>query len=177
MGFLATHFLFLRTWFASRLSLAAENLALRQQLAIVNRSIKRPKQRPRDRIFWVWLMRLWPNWRSALIIVQPEPVICWHRLGFRLYWRWKSQARSPGRPGIEPQIRALIRRMSKENPTLPRAPWLSTCFDQRIHLPKLGAHFWTIILVTWSVSTSLPYPQPHSEYFTVLSFSAMIAGG
>ena len=117
MGFLKAVFLFLRTWFVSKTNLAAENLALRQQLAVMNQSIKRPKLRLRDRVFWTWLMRVWPRWRSALLIVQPETVIRWHRAGFRLYWRRKSQATSPGRPIVEREIRALIRRMSKENPT------------------------------------------------------------
>jgi len=70
-----------------RLHLSAENLALRQQLAVLQRSSKRLKLRPRDRVFWTWLTRLWPKWRSALIIVKPETVIRWHRQGFRLYWR------------------------------------------------------------------------------------------
>jgi transposase InsO family protein len=62
-------------------------------------------------------MHFWPDWRSALVIVKPETVIRWHRQGFRLYWRWKSKACRPGRPMIEPELRALIRRMSKDNPT------------------------------------------------------------
>ncbi len=109
--------MFLRTWFVSKSNLAAENLALRQQLAVMSQSIKRPKLRLRDRVFWTWLMRIWPHWRSALLIVKPETVVRWHRQGFRLYWRRKSQATSPGRPIVEREIRALIRRMSKENPT------------------------------------------------------------
>jgi transposase InsO family protein len=68
-------------------------------------------------VFWVWLDRLWPNWRSALGIVQPETVIKWHRMGFKLYWRWKSKAGKAGRPSIDCEIRTLIRRMSRENPT------------------------------------------------------------
>jgi putative transposase len=96
--------------------LAAENLALRQQVAVYKHSGKRPKLRPRDRLFWVWLSRLWSNWRSALAIVQPETVIQWHRRGFQLYWRWKSRARKPGRPCIDQGLRTLIRRMSRENP-------------------------------------------------------------
>jgi|TARA_B100001971_G_scaffold182172_1_gene179347 hypothetical protein len=109
--------LLLRAGFVSRRDLAAENLALRQQLAVVSQSIKRPILRPRDRVFWTWLMRLWPHWKSALLIVQPDTVIGWHRQGFRLYWRWKSRADKPGRPPIEAKVRALIRRMSRENPT------------------------------------------------------------
>ncbi len=71
----------------SRASLAAENLALRQQLAVFKRSVKRPQLRRRDRIFWAWLSRLWPDWNTVLVIVKPETVIRWHRQGFRLYWR------------------------------------------------------------------------------------------
>jgi transposase InsO family protein len=97
--------------------LAVENLALRQQLTICKQSVKRPKLHPRDRVFWVWLSRLWPNWRSALAIVQPETVIRWHRQGFRLYWRWKSRTGKVGRPCIDREIRDLIRRMSRENST------------------------------------------------------------
>jgi len=61
------------------------------------------------------LSRLWKEWREALIIVQPETVLKWHREGFRLYWRWKSKA-PIGRPKIDLEIRELIRRMSRENP-------------------------------------------------------------
>ena len=117
MGFLKAVFLFLRAWFASKSNLAAENLALRQQLAIMNQSVKRPKLRVRDRVFWTWLMRLWPNWRSALLVVKPETVIRWHREGFRRYWHRKSQVRKLGRPAVEPEVRDLIQRMSQENPT------------------------------------------------------------
>ena len=100
----------------SRAALAAENLALRQQLAVLQRSVKRPRFHRRDRIFWVWLSRLWHGWRSSLIVVQPETVLRWHREGFSLYWRWKSRGRC-GRPKLDAKIRTLIRRMSRENPT------------------------------------------------------------
>jgi len=92
--------------------LAAENLALRQQLAVMYRNAKRPRLRKRDRIFWVGLSRFWSGWQSSLLIVQPATVVQWHRLGFRLYWRFKSR---PGRPKIELEVRQLIRCMSKEN--------------------------------------------------------------
>jgi len=62
----------------------ADNLALRHQLGILQRSVKRPGLRQRDRI-WAWLSRFWSNWRSVLVIVQPEPVVRWHQQGFRLY--------------------------------------------------------------------------------------------
>jgi putative transposase len=117
MGLLRACILFLRGVLVPRSRLAIENLALRQQLAVCKHSVTRPKLRPRDRIFWVWLSRLWSNWRSALVIVQPETVIHWHRQGFKLYWRWKSRSGKPGRPPISGDIRELIRQMSRENPS------------------------------------------------------------
>ena len=56
----------------SRARLAVENLALRRQLAVLKPSAKRPRLRQGDRIFWSWLSRTWPDWRSALVVVKPE---------------------------------------------------------------------------------------------------------
>lgn len=117
MGIWKTIAYFLRALVVPKCRLAAENLALRQQLAVYNQSIKRPRLRPRDRVFWVWLSKYWSEWSSALVIVKPDTVIRWHRQGFRLYWRWKSRTRRLGRPRIEQEVRDLIRRMSRENPT------------------------------------------------------------
>jgi hypothetical protein len=116
MGFVKAVVLFFRAMLVPCSGLAMENLALRQQLAVYKQSVKRPKLRPRDRIFWVCLSRLWSDWRSALAMVQPETVIRWHRQGFKLFWRWKSQSGKPGRPPISRDIRELIRRMSRDNP-------------------------------------------------------------
>jgi putative transposase len=115
MAIFSAFFLFFRSLFFSRISLATEILVLRQQLLVLNRTVKRPNLRPRDRLFWVCLSRLWKDWRDALIIVKPDTVIKWHREGFRLYWRWKSKA-PIGRPTIDKEIRELIRRISSENP-------------------------------------------------------------
>ena len=104
----------LRTFLLPRATLAADILALRHQFGVLHRSVRRPRLRQRDRIFWVWLSRLWTNWRSSLVMVKPDTVIRWHHDGFRLYWRWKSRKRS-GRPKTEAEIRALIKRMAHEN--------------------------------------------------------------
>ena len=96
--------------------LVLENLALRQQLEVLQRSVKRPRLRRRDRFFWVLLSRIWSNWRSALTIVKPDTVVRWHRKGFKLYWRWNCRKRGPGRPPVSPEIRALIRQMAQANP-------------------------------------------------------------
>ena len=78
-----------RSSLKSQRALALENLALRQQLAVLKRTTKRPTPTNTDRAFWVALSRLWTGWQHALILVKPETVIGWHRKGFRLYWTWK----------------------------------------------------------------------------------------
>jgi transposase InsO family protein len=105
-----------RSSLRSQRELAIENLALRQQLAILKRTTKRPKLTNADRACWVALSRLWPDWPHALLLVRPQTVIGWHRKGFRLYWSYKSRNRS-GRPRIDAEIRTLVPRMTLENPT------------------------------------------------------------
>ncbi len=117
MGMIRILWLLIRGVLCDRAELGVENLALRQQLAALQHKSKRPRLRKRDRIFWALLSRFWQNWRSALLIVQPETVIRWHKRGFKLFWRWKSRAGKVGRPKIELEIRRLIRRMSRENPS------------------------------------------------------------
>jgi putative transposase len=101
--------------FQSQRALAVENLALRHQLLVLQRTARRPRLRATDRALWVLLSRFWAGWRESLIIVQPETVIRWHREGFRLYWRWKSRSKGSGRPRISKEVRDLIRRMSETN--------------------------------------------------------------
>ena len=102
--------------FRSRAALQLEILALRHQLCVLQRSVKRPKLTPADRFFWARLSQFWMAWRSALVIVKPETVIGWHRKGFRLLWTWKVRRGQRGRPPVSKEIRKLIRRMSRENP-------------------------------------------------------------
>ena len=112
MSILRIILLLFRALFRDRSQLALENLALRQQLAILRRKVVRPRLRQAERAFWVNLARVWDQWRSALILVKPETVLRWHRQGFRYFWRWKSR----GRPYVSPELIRLIRRMSQENP-------------------------------------------------------------
>ncbi len=102
--------------FKSKLRLEAENAALRHQLIVLRR---RPHGRAQltnyDRWFFVQLYCWFPSILKVLMIVRPETLLRWHRAGFRCYWRWKSRRRA-GRPQIETELRALIRRMSIENP-------------------------------------------------------------
>jgi hypothetical protein len=108
---------YLHALLAGPTAVALENVALRHQLAILQRSVPRPRLRRRDRILWVCLSRLWKDWRASLLLVRLATVLAWHRQGFQRSWRWKSRRRSPGRPAIDVAIRALIRRMARENPT------------------------------------------------------------
>src|SRR5712664_700829 len=85
----------LRAALRSRTDLALENLALRQQLALLRRRSKRPQFGRLDRAFWMWLSNCWAGWRGALHLVRPETVIRWHRQGFHAFWTWKSRR---GRP-------------------------------------------------------------------------------
>ncbi len=107
---------FVREILTSRATLWLENIALRQQVAVLKRERRQPQLRPLDRVFWVFLSRLWPRWKDALVIVKPETVVSWHRQGFRLFWKWKSCHGKPGRPRTSKEIRELIQRMSRENP-------------------------------------------------------------
>src|SRR5437899_205720 len=96
--------------------LALENLALRQQLALLRRRSKRPRFSPLARVFWVWLSQRWVRWREALHVVRPETVIRWHRLGFRAFWRWKSRRGRAGRPPVGSELADLVRTMALANP-------------------------------------------------------------
>ena len=143
----------LRFLVRSRASLHLEIIALRHQLAVVNRS-RRPRVRfaTVDRILWAWLSRSWRGWRAAVHIVKPEaPVLAWHRRGFRLFWTWKSRQRT-GRPPVASDVRALILELSTANP-LWGAP--------RVHgeLQKLG-----ISVSQATVAESMRrHPRPPSQ--------------
>jgi transposase InsO family protein len=102
-------------WLKSKSQLIVENLCLRQQLAVLKRGQQRPTLRDPDRRFWIVVCRWFPRWREALIVVQPETVLAWHRKGWKAHWRRRSQRRRGGRHRIPPELRALIRRMAREN--------------------------------------------------------------
>jgi len=102
----------------SRRDLMLENLVLRQQLCVLKQRYPQPRFAVSDKLLWVILRRLWPGWKKALIFVQPETVIRWHRAGFKLYWTWLSQHRTRvGRKSVSLELRDLIFRMVAENPT------------------------------------------------------------
>ena len=139
-----------RAFCLSRSQLALENLALRQQLAVLKAKKPRPHLKPVDRIFWSALRRTWRDWANALIILKPETVVGWHRRGFKLYWRSRSRP-GPGRPSIDPDLRALIQRMADDN-----VGWGAP----RIHgeLLKLGFD-----VSEKTVSRCMPRPSPSPD--------------
>jgi putative transposase len=96
---------------STRRDLLLEMLALRHQLAVLARSNRR--FRPRDRLLWLILRRMWPRWRDALVLVQPATVDRWHRDRFDR--RWWLRSRRPGRPRIDSHCRDLIGRLAEEN--------------------------------------------------------------
>ena len=102
----------------SRRDLLLENLALRQQIGVMRQKHPRPLLPFPDKFFWVMLRRLWPGWKRALILVQPETVVRWHGAGFRLYWAWISRRRiHAGRKCVSKELRELVFRMVADNPT------------------------------------------------------------
>ena len=115
--FLTTHFAVLPSIPRSRAAVELENLALRHQVGVFQKSAaKRLKLTSGNRLLWICLSRLRRDWRSALAIVKPETVLAWHRASFRLFWTWKMRRGQPGRPVISREVRDLIRKMCRENP-------------------------------------------------------------
>jgi putative transposase len=128
--------------------LTLENLALRQQLTVYKRTAPRPRLRTMDRLFWVGLARAWTGWRQALVIVSPDTVLRWRRRRFREYWAHLSGRPTRGRPCINAEIAALVRKMAAAN-----ALWGAP----RIHgeLLKLG-----IDIAERTVSRLMPKRRP-----------------
>jgi len=92
-GWLAWLSTLLRAAVRPRADLVLENVALRHQLAVMRRSVKRPKLTNADRLVWIAPASVFPRWRECLLIVKPETVLRWHRKGWRAYWRWRSDDR------------------------------------------------------------------------------------
>jgi hypothetical protein len=93
-----------------------EILALRHQIGVLQRSVKRPKLTAADRCLWTWLSSVWNGWESGVSIVKPATVIGWQRRGLGLFWSWKIRHGKPGRPRVPKEIQELIRMLSRENP-------------------------------------------------------------
>src|SRR5471030_373473 len=116
IGFLILLLHVLVSPFKTQARLEAEIVLLRHQLNVLRRRVpSKPRLTVADRLLFVWLYRLFPSLLSAAVIIQPATIVRWHRMGFRLYWRWRSRSHG-GRPKIPIEIRRLIREMSLANP-------------------------------------------------------------
>jgi transposase InsO family protein len=116
IGLLCFVLVVLASPFKSKARLEAENAVLRHQLIVLRRRLHgRVRLTNHDRWFFIQLYRWFPSILQVLTIIRPETLVRWHRAGFLRYWRWKSRRRR-GRPQVETELRALIRRMSVENP-------------------------------------------------------------
>jgi transposase InsO family protein len=133
----------------SRQDQALVELALRQQLAVYAQRQPRPRISPLDRAFWVALSRIWPRWKSVLVVVQPETVVRWQKRRLRAYWRSISMP-GPGRPPISDEIRALIIQMATQN------RWRA--WKIRAELGKLG--IWVGLS---TISRYLPKAEPDPD--------------
>ena len=158
---------FLRAVLFGAATIALEHVALRHQLAVLQRSGRRPRLSSWDRFLWMWLSRAWAGWRSSLVIVQPATVLAWHRRGFQLYWRWHSRRPSIGRPPLDAELRQLIHRMARNNPTWGR---------RRIQaeLALLGYEVAELTVAKYMYWTS-PRPSPTWRPFLAAHARAIVA--
>jgi transposase InsO family protein len=157
IGLLSFLLALLAAQFKSKSRLKAENAALRRQLAVLRRMARgRVQFTSGDRLFLTQLYRWFPSVLQAVAIIQPATLVRWHRAGFRQYWRWKSHSLG-GRPQIDAELRALIRRMSVDNP-LWGAP--------RIHgeLLKLGFEVAQSSVARYMVKRAGPPSQEWSTF-------------
>jgi len=94
-------------------------VAQRNQIIVLKRSVKKPKIKERDRLLWMFLSKIWADWKEHLVIVKPDTVIQWHRRKFKDYWRKVSGSKDQGkvgRPAIKPEHIEFIRRISSDHP-------------------------------------------------------------
>ena len=144
-----------------RRDLLLENLALRQQLAVLKARNPRPGLSASDKLFWLLARRFWTGWRKALLVVTPETVVRWHRAGFRLYWTWLSRHQVRlGRKRVSKEVRDLIFQMIAENPT-----WGAP----RIHgeLQMLGFEMSERTVSRW-IQQAPRNPEPAKRWLTFL---------
>jgi putative transposase len=101
--------------FRRRTALQLESLALRHQLDVLQRTVKRPKMTTADPFLWAWLSAAWTDWQPSAIIKKPATVIGWRRKGFRLFWTWKIRRGRLGRSAVPADVRSLIPAMSRDS--------------------------------------------------------------
>ncbi len=108
---------FVICWFRGRRDLALENVALRQQLMVLQRNSKRPQFTDQDRLSWVLYSKVSEGWQKVLLIARPRTILDWQKNRFKKFWTRNCRRKRPGRPRIAREVRELIRTMSRVNPT------------------------------------------------------------
>ena len=96
-------------------TMGPRELGVRQQVAMLRSSVKRPQASALDCLFWVLFAKSVNGWRAMLLKLHPDTFVRWHREGFQRYWRWKSRRRRVGRPPVDREIRHLIHEMQSTN--------------------------------------------------------------
>ena len=104
-------------WFRGRRDLALENMALRQQLAVLQRNTKRPPFTDGDRLFWALYLKVTDGWQKVLLIARPRTILDWQKNRFKKFWARRCRRKGPGRPRTDREVQELIRTMSQANPT------------------------------------------------------------
>ena len=166
-----------RSELRTRTALVLEAIALRHQIAVLERSrTRRPCFRRLDRLLWILLLRWWPQWLESLMIVQAETVLRWRRNGWSAIWRYRSRGRwRGGRPRVSSEVRHLITQMARENflwgaPRIhgellmlgsqcPKPPYRATCPHQADGQHSRGGPFFAIKpspSSTTSIGRSIP---------------------
>jgi len=147
---------FIMSWLRSRRSMQMEIVSLLHQLCVYQRSVRRPIIEPEDRVIWSWLARRWSGWKEALLFVQPRTVMAWQRKRFRAHWTKLCQGGKPGRPTLSKEVRALIVRISKSNPS-----WGSPRIVGELH--KLGIQVAKSTVEKYRVTCRKP-PSPTVKF-------------
>src|SRR5438034_7420045 len=94
---------------------AIEVLVLRHQVAVLRRQVRRLDLEPADRVVLAGLSRLLPRVRWAALFVTPATLLRWHRQ--LIARRWTYPRRGPGRPPVTAELRELVLRLARDNPT------------------------------------------------------------
>ena len=149
----------------NKAELVAENALLRQQLVILNRLVKKPRFTQADRLWLVLFASRVRSWKETLLILKPDTLLRWHRLGFRLFWKFKSRYRG-GRPRVACESIALIQQMARENRL-----WGA----ERIHgeLMKIGIQVAKSTIQKY-IRLARPHPTPSQNWSTFVKNHAQL---